>query len=322
MDIFGDHAVSCPKNHIWRRHFLVQDFLLRLGRAAGLRITREQSLSDSLKREADLLIQNWEGTTPLAVDITIRHPGFSDADKSLLRAEDEKRKGAARAAEAAGTLFEPLVFHVWGGLPPTGTSKQFLNTLQNRIVENRPGLDKERKVEEITEGLSCILMSQLAEQLLAVLSSSEIPVVPACSVPEFVDAYGNSVPGAPPPSSSNHSSSSRQALWAEPPPDVQPNDPPTHPLPAPLPGGPPPFLFPLPTKAFFRKPPGGDPDPGGVGLSDDDLDLDLDNLDNIDLVSGLTQHTSNLQLAIPIDPMLQAAFDNIAYQVSFNTQVP
>ena len=312
LDIFGDHAVSCPKNHIWRRHFLAQDFLLRLGRAAGFQITREQSLSDSLKREADLLIQNWEGTTPLAIDLTIRHPGISDADKSLLRAEDEKRKGAARAAEAAGVLFEPLVFHVWGGLPSTGTSKQFFNTLLNRIAENRPGLDKERKVEEITEGLSCILMSQLAEQLLAVLSSSEIPVVPACSVPEFVDVYGNAVPGAPPPSSSQTTSSSRQALWAEPPPDIQPTESPSHPLPAPR-GGPPPFLFPIPNRAFFRRPP-GDPAPTTGGTPDDDLDLDGLEM-NLDLVTGLTQNTSNLHLSIPIDPALQAAFNDIAHQV-------
>ena len=199
-----------------------------------------------------------------------------------------------------------------GGLPSTGTSKQFFNTLLNRIAENRPGLDKERKVEEITEGLSCILMSQLAEQLLAVLSSSEIPVVPACSVPEFVDVHGNAVPGAPPPSSTHSTSSSRQALWAEPPPDIQPVETTSHPLPAPR-GGPPPFLFPIPNRAFFRRPP-GDPAPSTGGTPDDDLDLDGLEM-NLDLVSGLTQNTSSLHLSIPIDPALQAAFNDIASQV-------
>ena len=44
MDIFGDHAVTCSKNNLWKRHYLVKNFLLRLGRAAGLQIQREQSL--------------------------------------------------------------------------------------------------------------------------------------------------------------------------------------------------------------------------------------------------------------------------------------
>ena len=49
-------------------------YLLRLSRAAGFQATREQSLLSSDRREADILIANWEGTRPLAVDLTIRHP--------------------------------------------------------------------------------------------------------------------------------------------------------------------------------------------------------------------------------------------------------
>ena len=310
LDIHGDHAVSCQKNHLWRRHFLVQDYLLRLGRAAGLQITREESLSGSHKREADLLIQNWDGTAPLALDITIRHPGISDADKSLLRAEDEKRKGAAQAAAAAGILFEPLVFHVWGGLPASGSSKQLFTSLLQRVAENRPGLDKERKVEEIMEGLSCILMSQLAEQLLAVLSSSEIPVVPACSLPQFVDEYGNAVPGAPPPSAM--SSSPDRAIWSEPPPDIQLREMSSQPVQGPRPGGPPLFLFPLPNRAFFRAPPGTHLDPNGVEVDDIPIDLDLSE------INSLTQDSLNLNADLPIAPALQATFDAIASQVSLS----
>ena len=125
MDVYGDHAVVCVKNHLWRRHFLIQDFLLRLIRAAGFQVTREESLAGSDRREADLLIQNWEGVTPLAIDITIRHPRapsapLSDPDAVLLRAEEEKRTGAAARADRAGTLFEPLVFHTWGGAGKDG----------------------------------------------------------------------------------------------------------------------------------------------------------------------------------------------------------
>ena len=115
-DIFGDHAVTCQKSNLWKRHFLLQDFMLRLSRAAGFQASREQSLLSSDRREADIWIQNWEGTKAVAVDITVRHPkspgtAFSDAEGALLRAEKEKRAGASTRAEMAGSLFEPLVFH-------------------------------------------------------------------------------------------------------------------------------------------------------------------------------------------------------------------
>ena len=60
-----------------------------------------------------------------------------------------------------------------------------------RVVENRPGLDKDRKIREIKEGLSCILMAQVVEQLLRVQDSREIPVLPNLRIPDFVDAAAN-----------------------------------------------------------------------------------------------------------------------------------
>jgi hypothetical protein len=95
-----------------------------------MQIQREQSLLTTERREADLLISNWEGTTSLSVDLTIRHPrapstSFADPDNTLLQAEQEKRRNAATRAERAGALFEPLVFHTWAGLSKKGSSKAF-----------------------------------------------------------------------------------------------------------------------------------------------------------------------------------------------------
>lgn len=200
LDIFGDHAVTCSRGPLWRRHFLVQDYILRLSRAAGFQATREVSLVGSNRREADILISNWDGLRPLAVDLTIRHPRapglpFSDPDRVLLRAEEDKRRGAEAQARASDTIFEPLVLHTWSGVANGGTSKTFLGQWLQRVIENRPGSDKDRKAAEIHEGLSCILFSQIAEQLSGITLSSEIPVVPSCHLPDRIDEFGNALPG-------------------------------------------------------------------------------------------------------------------------------
>ena len=94
MDAYGDHAVSCAQNNLWQRHYLVQDYILRECRSAGIQCLREQSLLHTERREADLLIPNWAGTRAIAIDLTIRHPralglAFLDPDSILQAAETE-----------------------------------------------------------------------------------------------------------------------------------------------------------------------------------------------------------------------------------------
>ena len=170
LDAFGDHTVCCPKNNPWQRHFLIQDYLLRQFRSAGIYCLREQSLLHSERREADLLLPNWHGTTTLAIDLTIRHPRapglpFADPDGVLLAAEAEKRRFASMRANAADCLFEPLVMHTWSGLPAKGTSRALLNSIFNKIAGNHSGLDRQVKIDEMTQGLSCIIVAQVAEQI-------------------------------------------------------------------------------------------------------------------------------------------------------------
>ena len=200
LDAFGDHAVSCLKNNLWQRHFLVQDYLLRQCRSAGIQCLREQSLLHSERREADLLIPNWSGTQPLAIDLTIRHPRapglpFADPDGVLLGAEAEKRRHAQQRARSADCLFEPLVMHTWSGLSGKGSSRTFLHTLLGRIADNRPGMDKPAKLTEMYEALSCIIMAQVAAQIWASIGPWEVPVMPSCEVPLRVDENGNGMPG-------------------------------------------------------------------------------------------------------------------------------
>ena len=215
LDAFGDHAVSCTNNNLWQRHYLVQDFLLRQCRSAGIQCLREQSLLHTERREADLLIPNWSGTRALAIDITIRHPRalglpFVDPDGILLAAETEKRKFAQNRAHTADCLFEPLVLHTWSGCSGKGTSRSFLNNLLNKIAYNRPGADKPAKLNEMVQGLSCIVAAQVADQIAAAIGPWEIPVMPAWEIPLRVDEYGNGLPGVSKPHRDSYSEINRR----------------------------------------------------------------------------------------------------------------
>ena len=85
--------------------------------------------------------------------------------------------------------------HTWSGLSGQGTSRAFLNTLLNRIADNRPGANKQAKLSEMTQALSCIVAAQIAEQISAAVGPWEIPVMPAWEVPLRTDEHGNSLPG-------------------------------------------------------------------------------------------------------------------------------
>ena len=200
MDAYGDHAVRCTQNNVWQRHYLVQDYLLRQFRSAGIQCLREQSLLHTERREADLLIPNWAGTRAMAIDLTIRHHrtlglAFLDPHSILQAAEAEKRRHAQQRANAADCHFEPLVMHTWSGLSGQGTSRAFLNQLLNKIADNRPGANKQAKLSEMTQALSCIVAAQVAEQITAAVGPWEIPVMPAWEVPLRTDEHGNSLPG-------------------------------------------------------------------------------------------------------------------------------
>ena len=98
-------------------------------------------------------------------------------------------------ANAAECLFEPLVLHTWSGLPSKGTSRSLLNTLFSKIADNHSALDRQIKIEEMTQGLSCIIAAQVAEQIAAAIGPWEIPVMPAMDIPLRVDEQGNGLLG-------------------------------------------------------------------------------------------------------------------------------
>jgi len=85
--------------------------------------------------------------------------------------------------------------HTWSGHSGIGTSRAFLNQLLNKIADNRPGANKQAKLSEMTQALSCIVAAQVAEQITAAVGPWEIPVMPAWEVPLRTDEHGNSLPG-------------------------------------------------------------------------------------------------------------------------------
>jgi len=73
MDVFGDHAVTCRKNHLHMRHQLVADALAKVLVSAWYRIDMEVAICGK-ERPADILIHHIDGRKPVAVDITVVHP--------------------------------------------------------------------------------------------------------------------------------------------------------------------------------------------------------------------------------------------------------
>ena len=57
LDAFGDHAVSCRKNGITKRHTAIQDWVMAMARKAGISCTKEAALPN-LERPSDILLHN------------------------------------------------------------------------------------------------------------------------------------------------------------------------------------------------------------------------------------------------------------------------
>ena len=70
MDVYGDHAMCCPRASFVARHQWLADGLARVAALSGAHVQREVAVA-GLLRPADLLISGW-GPRAVAVDVTIR----------------------------------------------------------------------------------------------------------------------------------------------------------------------------------------------------------------------------------------------------------
>ena len=72
-DPFGDHALCCHKAEFYTRHQAIVKCLTAFVAAAGLRVANEVQI-DGRERPADIFVNHWTTTDPVAVDVTVSHP--------------------------------------------------------------------------------------------------------------------------------------------------------------------------------------------------------------------------------------------------------
>jgi hypothetical protein len=135
VDPAGDHFLCCPRINFAQRHDAVQDAIITVLSSSGQSVAREvalQSSADTHLRPADILIGNWHGGLPTALDVTVAH-GWSAAAASstapvardnwrpfLRRREVAKHDKYDEPCRKEGWHFAAAAFGTWGGMGPEG----------------------------------------------------------------------------------------------------------------------------------------------------------------------------------------------------------
>ena len=73
MDAFGDHLLCCNKAEFYTRHQVVVKCLTMFVAAADVRATNEVQI-EGRERPADIFLDRWTTSDPVAVDVTVTHP--------------------------------------------------------------------------------------------------------------------------------------------------------------------------------------------------------------------------------------------------------
>ena len=126
-DIFGDHQVGCSGNgDRISRHNAIRDVVFSAAQSAALAPSKETPglLASSLSRPADILLPNWKGGRPAALDVhvisplqqqTLNEASFTPGH-ALQVGVNRKLASSLSACRSAGLHFIPLVAETLGGL--------------------------------------------------------------------------------------------------------------------------------------------------------------------------------------------------------------
>ena len=199
-DIFGDHAVTCNRNGVWRRHFGIQSFICWVLSTAKVPHEREQGPADVNRRPADILLKGWQNGPDLAVDLTVHHPlGLGDqftidaAKTSLRQAGDQKTRLYSALCADNGWGFTPMVFDTWGGIH--GPGAKLWKAIGFAASTGLPGPLRDLRIYALNRALGVKIALAVAAQLETLqLTSPTLPVPPGSTpLPVGTDLYGNTL---------------------------------------------------------------------------------------------------------------------------------
>ena len=183
LDNFGDHLVSCVKNHPTLRHNAVRDAFQVALSSMGIACRREVRLPFALDRPGDLALDNLDNRGSVLVDLTAHHPLAPGKRRtvegclhSLIAVENAKVQKYEADCLAVGFVFAPLGFHCWGGLGPLGSS--LINRIVKQLVGDTQGWKRIQMTLAIRHTISANLMRFVASQLLPALSVQPVWTLP------------------------------------------------------------------------------------------------------------------------------------------------
>jgi len=176
QDAFGDHAVTCTSMGLYRRHNYMRDALLRLCADAGIVAhANGYPLPQLGDRPADIFIDNFEGSEPVALDLSVvsgLQPSRSSASAhpgdSANKREDLKRCQYAESCSAVGWRFMPFVLETTGACSH-GVHK-VMAFLAN-YTSARCGESKQLVAARLWQSLSLALAKAVADQLIGAFGS-------------------------------------------------------------------------------------------------------------------------------------------------------
>lgn len=173
LDLFGDHAVSCPvgPSRI-ARHDAINISWMRTTIAAGFQAQREVRLDPkSRRRVADTLVYGWDHGALSAHDWVVAHPlapfrqarSCANPEVVLAGAESAKTKAAKAECDMRGVQFTPLAMDTFMGFGPSAKSAILQVANRDRCAH---GADPEVSAKRIAQRIRFTAMRSVTQQIL------------------------------------------------------------------------------------------------------------------------------------------------------------
>ena len=170
MDVYGDHAMSCPRASFVARHQWLADGLARVAALSGAHVHREVAVA-GLLRPAVLLISGG-GQRAVALDVTVRHglAEFDNQGNRLERAALSKHIRYDELCRQSQLDFQVFALSTLGAADDEAV--EFLGTLKARLEERFGKREGRELAQRAVERLAVAAMRGVGALLLVLSCSS------------------------------------------------------------------------------------------------------------------------------------------------------